>query len=68
MRCEHCGAEQAEGKFCDNCGRMLSRVKLKTKKDESKPSERSGRCHQCGRLSKDPICRNCGIPVHLVDE
>jgi hypothetical protein len=28
MKCEQCGFEQSSGRFCDNCGRSLTRIRL----------------------------------------
>jgi len=103
MKCEHCGAEQEGGRFCEKCGRMMTRVRLETPEDvpdsgvrvhpdvmkcsacgneqseghfcnkcgleldfyrvEDEAVEVGGRCRQCGDWSKEPICRNCGIPI-----
>jgi primosomal protein N' len=65
MKCEHCGHEQASGKFCDNCGRFLTRVKLDTGEPETgrladQPSEL--KCSKCGNTqTSGRFCDKCGM-------
>ncbi len=60
IKCEFCGKEYDEdpGKFCDQCGRALSRVGFEYE------GETGGlvRCKNCGhRNAPDAeVCINCG--------
>jgi rRNA maturation endonuclease Nob1 len=70
MRCEHCGAEQANGKFCDNCGRMLTRVIVEETAEEAAAAKitASGplKCSHCGtQQSGGHFCDNCGLELDI---
>lgn len=60
IKCEFCGMEYENppGKFCDNCGRVLTRLTLGPMEEEPQLK----RCMKCGhRNAADVrICINCG--------
>jgi len=66
IRCEFCGAEYEEdpGKFCDKCGRVLSRFNIEIPNEEGEQDH--VRCTKCGhRNEKDAImCVNCGERIY----
>ncbi len=56
-RCR-CGHVQASGRFCDRCGTMFDYYRAQPDK-----SDLSARCPQCGGMSTNPMCRNCGVRI-----
>ncbi|MBN2495222.1 MAG: hypothetical protein JXR96_11560 [Deltaproteobacteria bacterium] len=72
MKCEHCGYEQPGGKFCDNCGRMLTRILVEEEPAEEAPVAAalvSIRCHRCGHeQAGGRICEACGIMLEVYRE
>ena len=60
IRCEFCGtvSENPTGKFCDQCGRRLTR----TMNEDRGDSTDAVRCLQCGHRNKPGtrICVECG--------
>ncbi|RME20393.1 MAG: hypothetical protein D6806_16435, partial [Deltaproteobacteria bacterium] len=72
-KCEHCGHDQDAGKFCDNCGRMLTRVRIaQPGGGDGRPSAgaagRQGvRCIYCGNVqAAGRICEKCGMQLDRV--
>lgn len=68
MRCEHCGAEQSSGKFCDNCGRMLTRVRVEDAAEQATAtgSQAAGmlKCSHCGnQQAGGHFCDKCGLEL-----
>jgi len=71
MKCEHCGHDQASGKFCDKCGhsqktgRICDKCGVMLDFYQALPEEDevSARCPECGSNSTQPQCRNCGIMI-----
>ena len=68
MRCEHCGHEQAQGRFCDNCGRMLTRIRLEPEDTETaspqRPAPPQVRCSHCGhQQAGGRLCAQCGMQL-----
>lgn len=65
IRCEFCGTvyENPPGKFCDKCGRRLTRV-MPAPADESAQAKR---CPLCGHQNKleARVCVNCGQLMRL---
>ena len=65
IRCEFCGTvyENPASKFCDTCGRRLTRV-MPAPVDESAHAKR---CPLCGHQNKleAQICVNCGQLMRL---
>ena len=65
VKCEFCGMEYQEppGKFCDRCGRALSRFNVELADTEEVEHKR---CLKCGH--RNPldarICSNCGEMLH----
>ena len=60
MKCEHCGHDQESGKFCDKCGRFLTRVKLDDPDDGAPPAVL--KCSKCGSSqTSGKICDKCGL-------
>jgi hypothetical protein len=69
MRCEHCGAEQSTGKFCDRCGRMLTRVRVETPVAEPTAGRKVRpqilKC-SCGhQQSEGHFCDSCGLELNF---
>ncbi len=66
MKCYNCGHEQESGRFCDSCGRMITRMIIEDPDhhhdadgDEVRPAEL--RC-RCGHVQKSGrFCDNCGV-------
>ena len=68
MRCEHCGAEQASGRFCDNCGRMMTRVRLDAPADGPSAGKKALpavlKCSACGNQQESGhFCDSCGLEL-----
>jgi ribosomal protein L32 len=66
MKCEHCGHDQPSGKFCDSCGRILTRIRH-DEPDDAQEDQQAGqarvhKCHRCGHeQSGGRICEGCGM-------
>jgi len=64
IKCEFCGTEYEEdpGKFCDKCGRVLSRMTFDAPEDGGEMV----RCKNCGHpnLPDAEICTNCGEKIY----
>ncbi|HUU02898.1 MAG TPA: hypothetical protein VM425_15800 [Myxococcota bacterium] len=70
MRCEHCGAEQAAGKFCDSCGRMLTRVLVETESEKAAAPDGFDtgllKCSHCGsQQAGGHFCDKCGLELDI---
>ena len=71
MRCEHCGHEQAEGKFCEACGLMLTRIRVAAARTapagESAPAAVTLRCTACGEEQRaaGKFCEKCGMRLDI---
>ncbi len=65
MKCEHCGHDQASGKFCDACGRFLTRIKLEGPKDAGDPVPPAVmKCSKCGHSqTSGRICDKCAVSL-----
>lgn len=65
IRCETCGMEYENppGKFCERCGRVLSRFNLEIENNDD-PAFR--RCNKCGHRNslEARVCQNCGELLH----
>ena len=66
IKCETCGMEHETdpGKFCERCGRVLSRFNLEL--DPVDQEDEFKKCLKCGhRNNKDSdVCTNCGEKLH----
>lgn len=62
IRCEYCGKEYEEdpGKFCDQCGRVLSRFNIETSPEDNAVDYK--KCMKCGHRNdvEATVCLNCG--------
>jgi ribosomal protein L32 len=66
MKCEHCGHEQSSGRFCDACGRVLTRVIVEAEGGgDMQPggsAPRQVKCRYCGHLqAQGRFCDGCGM-------
>jgi len=61
IKCEFCGMEYEThpGKFCDRCGRVLSRINFEPDNEELIEHKK---CLKCGHRNslEARICINCG--------
>lgn len=70
MKCYNCGHEQASGRFCDRCGRMITKIKLEADASEEQGSARDKyeedrpqrlQC-KCGHIQiQGRFCDKCGM-------
>jgi len=77
MNCPHCGAEhdeQADGRFCNNCGMSVRAFAVPTSSSQSgtpgtqEEEEAKIRCRFCGVRSPPPVCVGCGSKLPLPDD
>lgn len=65
LRCEFCGKEYETdpGKFCDQCGRVLSRISIEPEAEGAD----FNRCHKCGCANplENRVCKNCGDLIYV---
>jgi len=65
MKCEYCGHEQASGRFCDACGKMLTRVIVEADDRADKQAgsgPRQVKCRYCGHTqAQGRFCDGCGM-------
>ncbi len=63
IKCEFCGAEYEKppGKFCDRCGRILSRIDPNAEPPAEEETEYV-KCLKCGHRNQldATVCLNCG--------
>jgi len=63
ITCEHCRKvyEEWPGKFCDRCGRALTRMDLNDEDDDVYK-----KCGKCGHRNTEDkrLCDNCGELLH----
>ncbi|MBW2699449.1 MAG: hypothetical protein JRF33_01410 [Deltaproteobacteria bacterium] len=75
MKCEQCGFEQTAAKFCERCGRMMTRLLLDDEEKTDRANAQKGvkmrvnKCHRCGHeQAKGRICAGCGIMLEIFRE
>ncbi|MBW1872034.1 MAG: hypothetical protein JRJ19_08225 [Deltaproteobacteria bacterium] len=68
MKCEHCGAEQASGRVCETCGRMLTRIMVPEgpgageRRQKFRPDVL--KCTACGsEQASGHFCDKCGLEL-----
>jgi hypothetical protein len=67
MKCEYCGAEQNEGKFCEVCGMMMTRVMVNASFGKNEAVEQKKlACRYCGHEQAGGIfCDQCGMRLDV---
>ncbi len=68
MKCEHCGADQASGRVCESCGRMMTRIIVAEKTEPGEGGQKARpdvlKCAACGsQQASGHFCDKCGLEL-----